>query len=85
MTKEEIRGVTIGLYQMCLAKSNSQEHFNEKFRIRSHDTPSRSTFDVRQNFKVVIFFEILPALTLELCLMNSKLHPGIVDVELGQG
>lgn len=32
---------------------------------------------------VVIFVDILPALTLELSLVNPMLHPGIVDVELG--
>lgn len=29
---------------------------------------------------VVIFVDILPALTLELSLVNPMLHPGIVDV-----
>lgn len=70
--------------EVCLAKSYSQEHINEHFRIRGHNTPTTSTFDARQNFKVIIFVMILPSLTLELCLMNPKLHPGIVDVELGQ-
>lgn len=41
---------------------SGKEHFNEEFRIRSHDTPTRSTFDASQNFKVVIFVYILPAL-----------------------
>lgn len=58
----EIRGLATGVYQICLAKSCAKEHFNEEFRIRSHDTPTRSTFDVRKIFKVVIFVEILPAL-----------------------
>lgn len=50
--------------EVCLVKSYSQEHINENFRIRGHNTSTTSLFDARQNFKFIIFVMILPALTL---------------------
>lgn len=73
------------MHQVCLAKNNAQEHFTFELIIKSHDTPTRSTFDARQNFvSRHICRDSSGSDTRLKVLMNSKLHPGIVDLELGQ-